>query len=310
MEKVYDFIALDFETATRNPNSACSIGMAMVKDNEIVDTYYSLIQPPRNLYSNTNIAVHGIKPSDTLTSPTFDQILPHVKSLIRQSHAVIAHNARFDTKVLLNSATNALQGFDFRYLDSIEITNPLSQGISGKLTERAKYFGVKNQSHHDALNDAKVCAEIVIACLEKTELSFLEYILEFNKIRIYNFSALTIPNIFKNPNYEKVDISSLNNFARVISGPFKNKEFVFTGEFESGKEYLMKQVIKRGGVIKNSTTKSCNYCVVGVQDPRIVPSGISGKHRKAIDLQKSGSTIEILSEQQLLTLLNTDSDSF
>ena len=38
-----DFIAIDFETANQEPSSVCSVGVVMVRDGQIVDSFYSLI---------------------------------------------------------------------------------------------------------------------------------------------------------------------------------------------------------------------------------------------------------------------------
>ena len=40
-----DFVAIDFETANEKRNSACSIGLTVVKDNKIVEEKYFLIKP-------------------------------------------------------------------------------------------------------------------------------------------------------------------------------------------------------------------------------------------------------------------------
>ncbi len=40
-----DFAAIDFETANNERSSVCSVGIVIVRDGEIVNTFYSLIQP-------------------------------------------------------------------------------------------------------------------------------------------------------------------------------------------------------------------------------------------------------------------------
>ena len=40
-----DFIAIDFETANQQPSSVCSIGVVMVRNGQVADSFYSLIQP-------------------------------------------------------------------------------------------------------------------------------------------------------------------------------------------------------------------------------------------------------------------------
>lgn len=305
-DKLYDFVAIDFETATKYRNSACSIGIAMVKDLEVVDTYYTLIKPPSNIYDPTNIRVHGIKPEDTVNAPSMDVVAIDIFNIISESYFVIAHNARFDLNVLHNSSSYKHVD-DFRYLDSIEVSNPLAIGISGRLSDRARYFGVKNTKHHNALNDAIVCAQIVISCLEKTEFSLFEYLLQNPSIRIYNYSVLYQPASIRNPNYEQVDLEVINK-SSVNQGPFAGKIFIFTGEFKSGKQNLMEKVAQLGGIIKASTVKNTDFCVVGTQDPRVVPSGLSGKHRKALELIAQGSKLKVLKEDELLRMITNEFD--
>ena len=40
-----NFAAIDFETANEQRTSVCSVGVVIVREGEIVDTYYSLIRP-------------------------------------------------------------------------------------------------------------------------------------------------------------------------------------------------------------------------------------------------------------------------
>ena len=39
-------IVIDFETANGSPSSVCSVGIVIVRDGEVVDSFYSLIHPP------------------------------------------------------------------------------------------------------------------------------------------------------------------------------------------------------------------------------------------------------------------------
>ena len=107
-----DFIAIDFETANQEPSSVCSIGVVMVRDGQIVDSFYSLIQPEPNYYNYWCQRVHGIMESDTEDAPVFSkvwqQLEEHIVEVffsnqelddIRYQIAAIpfvAHNARFD----------------------------------------------------------------------------------------------------------------------------------------------------------------------------------------------------------------------
>ena len=43
-----DFAAINFETANQQRTSVCSVGIVIVRDGEIADSYYSLIKSEPN----------------------------------------------------------------------------------------------------------------------------------------------------------------------------------------------------------------------------------------------------------------------
>jgi DNA polymerase III epsilon subunit-like protein len=56
-----DFAAIDFETANNERTSVCSVGVVIVRDGEIIDSFYSLIQPEPNYYNYWCTQVHGLQ---------------------------------------------------------------------------------------------------------------------------------------------------------------------------------------------------------------------------------------------------------
>ena len=60
-----DFAAIDFETANNERSSVCSVGIVIVRNGEIVDNFYSLIQPEPNYYNYWCSQVHGLCCQDT-----------------------------------------------------------------------------------------------------------------------------------------------------------------------------------------------------------------------------------------------------
>ena len=83
----YDWVAIDFETATGRRASACAVGLVEVRDGRIVGTESFLIQPPGNVYSGFNTSIHGIDPSMTRDSPTFGGLWPVLQDRIRRQAA-------------------------------------------------------------------------------------------------------------------------------------------------------------------------------------------------------------------------------
>ena len=66
---IRDFIAIDFETANQQPSSVCSVGVVMVRDGQIVDSFYSLIHPEPNYYNYLCQRDHGLSQAMRSASP-------------------------------------------------------------------------------------------------------------------------------------------------------------------------------------------------------------------------------------------------
>ena len=105
-----DFSAIDFETATSSRNSACSVAVVDVKDNIIIDKYYTLLKPPGLKFNWFNIKIHGIHPDDVQDAPTFKDIWPdlrkHLEGHYRGSRACCC---LYSGKLV--------RGFDYQYTD-------------------------------------------------------------------------------------------------------------------------------------------------------------------------------------------------
>ena len=94
-----NFVALDFETANRNPSSVCSIGLVFVANGRLADSYYRLIKPIPDYYSAFNTGIHGITAADTRRASRFpdiwQEVLPKIAGL-----PLVAHNSPFDAGCL------------------------------------------------------------------------------------------------------------------------------------------------------------------------------------------------------------------
>ena len=158
------FVAIDFETATAKRSSACSVGIVTVENGVIIEEYHALIKPPYNEYNWHNTQVHGLTGNDTYNSPRFDQIYPEIKKRLA-GNLVIAHNESFDRSVL----TKSMIEYGIDYVDiglpaKWECTMKIFKAkgyLSAKLDACCARHGIQLQ-HHDALSDAKACAELYL----------------------------------------------------------------------------------------------------------------------------------------------------
>ena len=97
-----NFVAIDFETANAKRYSACSVALTVVRENKIVDEFYSLIKPPTDFFWR-NVQIHGIHEEDVANAPSFTDIWDHIDSFFGENKLVIAHNAPFDNSVIKSS---------------------------------------------------------------------------------------------------------------------------------------------------------------------------------------------------------------
>lgn len=158
------FTAIDFETATGHPYSACAVGIVTVEDGVITEEYYTLIQPPDNEYWYRNIQVHGIQPNDTLQEPTFYQLYPEIRKRLL-GKKLVAHNEVFDRNVL--SKTMGFYGLDYDELNLAERWECTCRIYRkrGYKPANLKYCSERNGielTHHEALSDARACAKLYL----------------------------------------------------------------------------------------------------------------------------------------------------
>ncbi|MHD0397322.1 3'-5' exonuclease [Staphylococcus simulans] len=165
MKHQNSFVALDFETANGKRTSICSVGMVKVVDNEIVETFYTLVNP-KDYFSKQNINVHGIKPQDVETAPDFNFVLPYMMQFI-DGLPVVAHNAAFDMTVMHASIQAlGLQTPNMTYFCSLQLARRTVNNQRYGLKYMMEYYHLDFHGHHDALNDAKACAMITFRLLK------------------------------------------------------------------------------------------------------------------------------------------------
>lgn len=156
-------IAIDFETANEQRGSACSVGLAWIENNRVVRVEERLIRPRDMRFSSFNIAIHGIRPEHVEDAPEFPEVMDEFADDFHGA-TMIAHNAAFDFSVW----RSALDGYrmdypELSYLCSVKMAQRVwPQLISHKLNVLAQHLGL-SFAHHNAAEDAAICAEASIA---------------------------------------------------------------------------------------------------------------------------------------------------
>jgi DNA polymerase-3 subunit epsilon len=156
-----DFVALDFETADRQPDSACAVGLVRVEAGEIVERAYRLIRPPRSFFEFTYI--HHIDWGQVAGEPVFADLWPGLRVMLQGARFIAAHNSRFDEAVLRACCSRAgLPPPGIPFLCTVALARKAWGIRPTKLPDVCGRLGIE-LDHHQALSDAEACARIVVA---------------------------------------------------------------------------------------------------------------------------------------------------
>ena len=161
-----DFAAIDFETANNERSSVCSVGVVVVRDGEIVDKFYSLIQPEPNYYTYWCSRVHGLCREDTEDAPVFPDVWAQIEPMIA-GLPLVAHNSPFDEGCLKAVFRVYQMDYpDYLFLDTLRASRrKLPDLESHQLHIVAAACGYRLDQHHHALADAEACAWIACQLL-------------------------------------------------------------------------------------------------------------------------------------------------
>lgn len=303
-----DFIAVDFETANSDFASACAIGAVLVHDGEIADEYYSLIRPPEGYddFSIFNTAIHGLTEMDVKDASEFPEVWGKIAGSV-EGNTLVAHFAPFDCHVIeAESKVYGLPILDCAVACSLVISRRLWRDLlSYGLESVAERIGFEFE-HHNALEDARASAQIILAAFRETGAVSWEELED--KLRFHRGS-------FKNEEYRSCRADKGNIHLETVDYsdpdlnpedfPLWKKNFVFTGTLRSmSREEAMNKVVAAGGGALNGVTKKADYLVMGLQDYSLFADGEkSSKTKKAEELRAKGSSIEIISEADFLNML-------
>jgi DNA polymerase III subunit epsilon len=273
-----NFTAFDIETATNNPASICQIGIVVVNDGQITNEKSYLIQPPGNEYDARHSCIHGIDALKTKDQPQFPIIWESIKPFL-VNNLLVAHNASFDLNIL-NST-----------LDHFKIPKPIftcdcTFKISGlNLKALSEALEIDMLKHHDALSDARTCAQAYIS-LKKGIIPDQRLITASEPSNPFAGHEKLTGTILK-PNLE---IENTNN-------PFYSKKVVFTGVLQSiSREDAADRIQKMGADIDTGVNKRTDFVIVG-------QGAGPSKLKKIDDLNASGSKIKIIREDEFLSMI-------
>lgn len=281
------FNAIDVETANANRTSICQIGIVHVRDGMITDHWQSLVNPSA-WFDPLNVSIHGINESDVKNSPSFSDIRGE---LDRLNESILISHTSFDRV----SVERALREHDLdplrvTWLDSARIIRrawPEQYGKSG--------WGLKNVAtdlgivfnHHDALEDARAAAEVVLRACTATDTGIADWL-----------------HLVDRPIFPPSDSAAVSRPEANPDGSLYGETILFTGELSVPRKEASARAAQAGCNVVGNASKKVTMLVVGTQDEsKLNGYEKSSKHRRVEELIGKGVAIDILSESDFYELL-------
>lgn len=161
------YVAFDLETTgfSSKNDKIIEIGAVKIKGGKIIDSFSEFVNPERRIpYEITELTT--ITDDMVRNSETIDKILPRFMEFCKNS-VLVAHNAAFDVGFIKKNCRDLNIEFDYSVLDTVVLARFLYPELKKvKLNIVAKHLGIKLETHHRAVDDAKCCGDILLRCFE------------------------------------------------------------------------------------------------------------------------------------------------
>ncbi len=222
-------------------------------------------------------------------NPTLPTVWADLASRLRE-HVLVSHTS-FDRVALERARVlYSLAELHAIWLDSAKITRRAWPEIFGRrgysLGNVASELGIEFR-HHDALEDARAAAEIVIRICADTDTDIGDWL---RRVEL--------------PIFPRAPGSVSERREGNVEGPLYGETILFTGALGILRWQAADMAAGAGCDVARSLTKKVTILVVGTQDRRRLRGyDKSSKHRAAEAVIRAGREIQILSEPDFLELM-------
>lgn len=279
------FAALDVETANEDLASICQIGVAEYEGPSLIREWKSYIDPEDD-FSAFNCSIHDIDESRVAGAPTFPAVWDLLNTLL--SDRVVCSHTSFDSASVRRACAkyNLAEPACF-WLDTARVARrawPQFAHGGYRLKDLAKFLGI-SFVHHDALEDAKASAQVLLSAVQETKIDILGWL-----------------DRVKRP----LDLTADSGIAQEGNpdGSLFGDIVVFTGALRLRRHEAAEIAARAGCAVRESVTERTTVLVVGDQDiKRLAGHQKSSKHRKAEALILKGQQLRILCESDFRTLV-------
>lgn len=332
-----DFTAIDFETANGFRGSPCSVGLSKVRGGVVVEEASWLMRPPENHdhFEFHNTRIHGIRAEDVAAAPRFGELFPEIGAFIG-GDVLAAHNAAFDLGVIRSGLeVSGLAGPAYEYVCTVMLARRCYSLVSNSLPYAAEEAGVPLVNHHDAAEDARACAGILIDIARRNNANsiaelYLSLGLSLPRQQAFDprdglskatlaalagrgggapagspFERTLEDGAARRSAWPEEGPNPLPNPAAEPGHPLFGQTVVFTGDLAMARSEAKVRAAEMGASPESRVTARTTVLVVGdgfvAGDLRA--GRLTGKARRVLELHGRGQQIEVVSEGEFLQMV-------
>lgn len=265
-----DFVVVDVETACSRVSSICQIGVVGFRAGQEIFAYETLVDPCDD-FSPFNTRIHGIRREHVAGQPNFADIHAIVDAHMA-GRITVAHS--FFDKGALSAAcrVHARSAIETTWLDSVRVAKRAWPQLSShRLNVLSQYLGISHK-HHDALSDARAAGIVVVRAMEETGIDLAGWLTP----------AASRSSPAPRP---------------AADGPLKGHRIAILGAARDG--VLACMLAQAGARVVASVGTTTTILVVASDQPFGRFAHASPAYRRADELRRNGSPIEIVDEETL-----------
>ena len=158
----FRFFALDVETANHDRASICQIGIACVRPDNTIETWVTYVDPQVDHWAFTYL--HKIDGKTVRGAPRFHEVLPMLSETL-QGRVVYQHSGFDRSAITAACRASGIPEPVWDWQDSVQVARrawPALKGNGGHGLASLKVHLGLSFTHHDAGEDARAAAEVVL----------------------------------------------------------------------------------------------------------------------------------------------------
>ena len=290
----------DIEILNNDPASICSIGIIVLKDQQIIKQYYSLIKPQNMSFDYFRYEIHHIRPRDLKKAKSFKEVWKEI-SIYFEGQIVLSHDVQSDMSHLRAVLRREHISYPQLYMSCTNVIAHILEPELSKynITELCQYFHIPIVHAHNALDDALACTQIYLAMMNKYGYKSLADFHQKNHLALGEMKTNYYRNIIS------PDLADVSN--HLYSHPLSLSCVTFAGELASDKDIIDDYMKEAHLFVSRDVNTHTDYLVIGDIDfKKIRYNHRNRKVKKALHLINEGQDLHIIKEHDFLNLLKSE----